>query len=1373
MPFLSVRTDARPLADTAPAGLTAVALFLGHGGQPLEVAHFRASTRPATATLHALHDARRGRRASHVVIVVTYGARNEHAAFGIAFGDEWTTSRAAIELAQLERVISAALEAPDRHTAIALLRDKLAKLSAPVPGVRNAGLFATHELEAGVPTRADFAAAAALGQRLLTARGKPLLERLGFAIEPLPGPGAILKARDTDMAVAIFLERADEIEPSSPLFDGLSPVSWALAKADQKNLDYVVITAGPIVRVYPVKPGIGTGRRGRTETFVELDLTLLAGIHAAYLPLLASADALLPGGSFAQVLESSRRYAADLGARLRERVYRDVMPALCAAFVKAQQLRRPTRERLSQTFEMALLTLFRLLFVAYAEDKELLPFNTNEGYREHSLKHMAQRLAREREAGTAYGTVDQLWTAVSQLWKAVDMGNPAWGVPPYNGGLFAAGDAASPAASAISQVSLPDTAFAPALAALLLDDTGDGHAGPVDFRALGVREFGTIYEGLLEQELSVAETDLTIDRKTQAYVPVPQGPVKKTKRGEAPAIGEPMVRSGAIYLHDKSGARKASGAYYTKDFAVEHLLARALDPALAEHLARLDALSDDRDAAARFFDFHVADIAMGSGHFLVAAVDHLERGLSGYLARRHLPGVRDELLSLRSTAISALGATWQGEPIEDTQLLRRQIARRCIHGTDLNPLAVELARLSLWIHTFVPGLPLSLLDANLLVGNALVGVGTRAEAQDLLSGGELSDLQGRQEMSLFSLTAEELLAKAREPVEKLARLAEADARQAKDARKLYAAQLAAVKPTNDLLTVLAASRIDDKLANAVRDQQVTKALAAGQGLDAELVRRAERALKGLRPLHFPTAFPQVFLRKREGFDVILGNPPWQEATIEELAFWARFEPGLRGLGQRERVARLAVLKRERAELVPLFEEEQAEAERMRAVLTTGPYPGMGTGDPDLYKAFCWRFWSLVAVDGGRVGVVLPRSAFSAKGSTEFRKRLFASAREVDITMLLNSGGWVFDEAEFRYTIGLAVLTRGLHARPRGAQVVLDGPYPSLASYRSGVMRVAERSRFDGSEIGEWNDAAALPLLPQPASVDVFLKLRRHPRLDRNVHGEWRARPYAELHATNDAGLMDLESERRPRGYWPVYTGESFDLWTPDTGKYYGWAEPATVMAELQARRVAGQRRENSPFVEFSRDWAGDQRTLPCQHARVAFRDVSRATDSRTFRAALVPPHVFLTNKAPYFLLPRGSTDDEAYLLGMLCSLPFDWYARRFIETSLNYHILNSFPVPRPRVASPLRLRVIAIASRLAVGNDPRFAAWGAAIGIVPSPSEADERQALIHELDAVVARLYGLTEAELRHVFQTFHEGWDYEAQLLDTLKQFARLEAP
>ena len=379
----------------------------------------------------------------------------------------------------------------------------------------------------------------------------------------------------------------------------------------------------------------------------------------------------------------------------------------------------PDRQALDFTYQMALTVLFRLLFVAYAEDKGLLPYRTNEDYQSRSLNQKGRRLLDIENRRTPFEAGHFMWREVQDLFDAVDKGHHAWGIPPYNGGLFDSNPDTSPVGAAIHEISLSDQQFGPILRSLLIDyESRDDIHGPVDFRSLSVREFGTIYEGLLQSELSLAQTDLGLG-KDGLYEP-------KTREKDI------VVREGEIYLHNASGKRKATGSYYTKSFAVEHLLDHALEPALTDHLAWLKELGD-RATSDDFFDFRVADIAMGSGHFLIAAIDRIEKRFSTYLAGNPIPDVTNELARLREHALGILADYGESQTFDDTQLLRRQIARRCTYGVDLNSLAVELARLSIWVHTFVPGLPLSLLDYNLVCGNSLVGIATIQEATDIFA----------------------------------------------------------------------------------------------------------------------------------------------------------------------------------------------------------------------------------------------------------------------------------------------------------------------------------------------------------------------------------------------------------------------------------------------------------------------------------------------------------------------------------------------------------------------------------------------------------------------------------------------------------------
>jgi len=1015
-------------------------LFVGKGKNAIEVVVARLPGRPCRRLLLNEWKHRRGRRAAPVLLAALYP---DGAGLCGAAGEE-PPVRTDLDAGLVERLCREALDQPDRHAALRFLAQALPSLETTLPGLNNEGLLALHELRAGVPKRRDWDAARARAASALGKRDEALLEALGFRIKRIDNLTSLLLGGERRTALAVMLRDGESPEAGNERFNSLSPVSYALKKADDENLPWVVVVQGSRLRLYATAPDAGVGRRGRTETYIECQPFLLADEQLPYLWLLYSAEALAPDGSLHGILKDSRRFAGDLAERLRERIYDHVVPGLAQGIAAARGIDRPTAEDLAHTYEMALTALFRLLFIAYAEDRDLLPYRSNDAYRRRSLKQKAQELADHVAREAPVGEGDAHWREATLLWQAVAKGNSEWGVPAYNGALFSDDPEIGAAGAALAKITLPNEIFETALRHLLVIETPEGTLGPVDFRSLGVREFGTVYEGLLESELALASMDLTLDRKG-AYAPA---------RGKQPVA----VARNEVYLHNRSGARKSSGSYYTKPFAVEHLLEGALEPALDDHFDRLSNL-DDTDAAEAFFDFRVADIAMGSGHFLIGAIDRIERRMADWLAGRPLPGVRKDLASLREAVRTELGDATRGVDIEDGQLLRRLIARRCIYGVDLNGLSVQLARLAVWIHTFVPGLPLSFLDRNLVHGNALVGVGNIDEIEK-----HFRKASG----AIFAGDPESLLGAAKQPLRRLANVNDATMDDVKEARKAAQEARCAISTTEALCDLIAAQPVsDDPRVTGFNFQNWEQRAADPETFAAAEV--AKQALKPTHALHFPIAFPEVFLRERPGFDVILGNPPWEKPKVEEHAFWARHFPGLRGLPQGEQEAEKARLRKERPDLAAALETERQEMFLVRKTLTGGAYPGMGTGDPDLYKAFCWRFWHLTAAHGGRVGIVLPRGALNAKGSMKFRQMVFDRSKRLDIVVLQNRKGWVFDDVTPQYAIGLVCIAHGVASNNA---IRLRGPFASLAEFRHGVEQPA--ACFDRKDVLDWNHLWEVP-----------------------------------------------------------------------------------------------------------------------------------------------------------------------------------------------------------------------------------------------------------------------------------------------------------
>ena len=1311
-------------------GLSPKEMFLGQGSQGLEVVVFSSESKPGTVILHKAHKERKGGRASPILVVVIHSQGASLCGTG---GDQPPIFHTK-DVTQAERLCESALTLPDRNAAIRFLADTMPSLETTLPGITNEGLLSLHELTHGTRRRSDWSSSVDKATNILGKSSSELLSALGFTCSRLDNLTELLTARDERTALAILLHANEIPEMSADRFNNVSPVSYALTKADRERLPWVVMVQGDRIRIYNTK-NIGVGRRGRTETYVECQTSLLSSDDVGLLWLLFSSDALKEGGTIESILEESKRFAADIADRLRERIYDIVVPQLAMGISKERNLLNPTKGQLSFTYRMALTVLFRLLFIAYAEDRDLLPYKNNEAYRRRSLKQKSIELAEAASNQTPISQGDHHWSETAQLWQTVFHGNIEWGVPAYDGTIFSSDEAISPDGAAIAKISVPNTFFEEALRGLLLIESDDSSYVPVDFRALSVREFGTIYEGLLASELSLAKQNLTMDKKG-IYRPVKDN-------------DSVFIEKGEVYLHDQSGARKSSGSYYTPHFAVEHLLDISLEPALDEHLERIKNL-DEADRTEQFFDFRAADIAMGSGHFLVAAIDRIERRFALWLDENPTPGITRELQRLRVAAKTQLGELADSVAIEDGQILRRMIARRCIYGVDYNPITVQLAQLSIWIHTFVPGLPLSLLDHNLVYGNSLVGVCSLDEIR-----AKFDESAG----TLFEVNADELLGQAAEPLIKLAKLSDASVTDITAGRELIEEARLKTLETKALCDLITAQPVTDdpRLRGFAFDQWE---LQREEIHNSTSLKVAGEILKPFNALHFPIAFPEVFLGRSGGFNVILGNPPWEESVVNEDKFWARHSPKFAGLAPREQGIEKDKLREERPDLVRELEKEISDARLFRKFLTTGNFPGMGTGDPDMYKAFAWRFWFLLNPTAGRLGVVMPRSALSAAGSAEFRKELMKKAGELNIVTLQNTRKWVFD-MEPRYTVALLGVSKS-HSASKG--ISFKGPFTSMASFLKG--KQVDAHRFAVEEVLNWNESASLPLLPELYSAEVFAQLRKAPWLSLDESNSWRARADAELHATSQKHLMDF-SEKCPDGFWKVYKGASFDLWNPDLGQYNAWADPNVVLPWLQEKRLrSNQGARNSVHGEFSREHVQDIETLAPLRPRIAFRDISRATDSRTVRCALVPPKTFITNTAPVVMFPRGDEKDESYLLGILSSIPLDWYARRFVETHVNYFVFNPFPIPRPERTSPLWQRVVELSGRLAC-PDERYADWAGSVGVEYGLLEPDDKQDKIYELDAVAAHLYGLSEPQLVHIFETFHQGWNYQQYLNEVLKYF------
>lgn len=1177
--------------------------------------------------------------------------------------------------------------------------EELRRLDAGgIPGVVVKDLLTRHLVQVRLPLMEQWAGLEKSVNGLSSATDwKSLLTGLGFSLERRTNRrGWLARAEGAPLLVVHPLENTAAF---ARLDDSGRPPEGTLAlDCHAEGVRYGALASGSRLRLFRAGAEAERGGAAATTSYLELDAADLRAEHRPLLGLLAP-DALKSDGLFDHLVAEGTRFGAELRNRLDEDIRGRVLPELARglgnwAIGTGRDLADPAVRR---DIENASLTwVFRALFVLYAESAGYLPID-HVGYQSTALTTLAEQAAANLDSLDPKSTT--LWDRFSVLVHALRTGDSAIGVPAYNGALFSA-DSLSGAA-VLEAASVTNDVFGRALAALGRDSaTGLG----VDYSSLEIGHLGHVYEGLLSLHVAVADTDLAL---------YPTGEKKALRYEVAKKSEDVVVASGELFWQTHTGGRKAGGVYYTPDLLVEHLVRRTVLPSLEVHLelVRDLAATDPAAAAVELFRFRVLDPACGSAHFLVSALHRTAERIDRFLAETPLPGVRDELEALRGAA-----ATTHGARIEHADLLHRLVLKRCIYGVDVSPMGAEVARLSLWLAAFVPGLSLAYLGHTVQVGDALVGVA------------DPSVLQGESPLGMRPLYADQVDDAIAAGAKAAMELGAVTDRTPDDVGRSMAADLRLRLAGEGIRQLFDAWTAGPLGVPAARVLVATDPLSVIDGSLA-VPDDARRVTEELRVLHWPLAYPEVFTGERPGFDVIVGNPPWEEVTVEELAFYARYSPRLRGLSAGPRTEALAALQAARPELADEFRREQDRVALLKRFL--GPAGGYvrTAGDPDLYKYFCMRYRVLLR-SGGRIGVVLPRSAFMAAGSRGFREWLFDTNCVERIDFLLNNRLWMFD-THGQYTVALLVA---------GAWTPAGDHLTDVAGVADSATTFATQSSTAGvpTPRSAMGSAAEVPLVPSIEAAHLLSTMRRHQPFAHGG-GRWRCFPTREFDETDDKKLWEGATEG-----WALWKGESIDQHDPH-GRESRWCPPTEAAMKKALKPRPGM---DSPLAKTV---ALSQRKIALHSEvgkiRLGFRDVTNRTNSRSVLASLIPAETFLLNSIRYLVFVEGGYRERAACCAIMNSLPFDWQARRFIETHVSYFILELLTVPAFSDAAYEEL--VSLGALLSC-PDERFAEVAESCGIVPRTLPDDERIALRARVDAVVAHAFGLIPADLQILFDDF-----------------------
>jgi hypothetical protein len=1015
---------------------------------------------------------------------------------------------------------------------------------------------------------------------------------------------------------------------------------------------------------------------------------------------------------------------------------------------------RALREALSEgrlsdqdLYRQLLRVAYRLVFLFVVEDRDLLhaPDATGEAktlYRDH---YSTARL-RERARGHAGGHHPDGWDQLLVLFDGLggEKGVPALGLPSLAGGLF---EGAS--TSDLDGTKMANRHLVSAVRSLGFTQR-EGLLHRVDYQHLGSEELGSIYESLLALHPAIDLTTRTFTLATGA-----------------------------------GSERRSTGAYYTPSSLISQLLDDALDPVVAQAISG----KDRADAEMAVLGLSVCDPACGSAHFLVAAAHRLAKRLA----------------TIR---------TGDPEPSpSDAQQALRDVVGRCIYGVDMNPMAVELAKVSLWLECHVPGQPLTFLDHHIRCGNSLLGLrhpelmswdpnapggasgGIPDDAFAVLKGDDSGAVSAAKRSNLQRRDRggrQESLSFTSSPIDEL----EDVSKKAGHLRVMPDASLEALEAKRDAWIALELSESLARLrlaadawcasftcakttATMKRPQHpwdVFYAAIQGQNLAADnaAVEVVNNEAQRLNFFHWFVSFPDI--HKTGGFDVMLGNPPWEVLEMSEKEWFAISAPDIAQAKNASERKKLIAALYEQTEGTPdralaaAWDKAVRDQEAARNLIkSSGRYPLTSRGRLNLYGLFADVFKAGINNDG-RSGFICPAGLATGATYSAFFGELVITQTLVALYSFENEEK-IFPDVHNETKFAIVVVTG---RNQRVSSIIFTGYVRQAAD----IHDPGRRYKLTGEDIEAINpNTLTAPLFRRSRDADVTAAIhRRVPVLVREgspPENPWGISFMQMFNMASDSGLFVSRTEASKAGgrlvgsqfvmsdgsrLVPLYEGKMIWHYDHRYGTYGGQTQKQANKGVLPHVEDEGHADPN--FSILHRYWVPEslvEQALIDRWSRpwmIGFRDVGPS--ERTMVTTVFPSSA-AGDTIPQIFTDRP-TEEAAYLYAGLASLVAD-YAIRQKSNRMNFFVVKQAPIPPPPGTENLtpwggeeilRFVVPRVVELSYTAFDLQGFADECQMSGPPFRWEPDRRATIQAELDALFFHLYGLDWDDAEWVLDSF-----------------------
>jgi hypothetical protein len=1039
---------------------------------------------------------------------------------------------------------------------------------------------------------------------------------------------------------------------------------------------------------------------------------------------------------------------------------------------------------LADIYQNSVTFTFRLLFIAYFEDKfEATLFKENYFYKKFSLHQLVRHLEDTNEfPPEKYNG----WGKLKDLFKILDEGREDDDIPLLNGGLFAQEKAPLLSKNRI----LTNYELSSLLKNLLeikVDQKNKTSFLQRDFKTLSITHLGNIYEGLLEfdfkEVISEAQYYITYQEKGKEvdaqldnydYNHIKNDTTKKITQTKTYSKGE-------IYFSNSSNSRKSTASYYTPTSFTEFMAKNALKEALANE--------------PQILNLRILDNACGSGHFLLEILNQITEISYQNIENQENISIQNlkETLETEKIAISKNIKKYLGEDaqIDELVLLKRLLLKKIIFGVDLNPFAVELTRLSLWLDTFILGTPLSFIEHHIKQGNALIG----ADFDEILK-----NLKG----DVIGETVKTKLEDTIHQLKDLSDLKDTTQEEVLQSKQIYKDLQKPLKTLNRVLNLYTYQQfVPFEYPNKEQKQQKDSVLinikTAFDQLqndileekNTEMIAEIDKIAKKYLFFNYEIEFAEVFQENensQKGFHIIIGNPPWDKTKFDDKDFFPQYRSSYRTMKQSEKEAvRQNVL--EYPQVKQQYENQQDSIEKTNEYYKiTYPY-NAGAGDNNLFRFFIEKNLSLLSPQGS-LTYLTPSAWIYEDGSKKLRKHILQKY-QLRFFFQFENREKIFERVDSRYKFAAFQIKKPNPALTLLAEKAIEDTKDFIPVR---FMQTDARILKTDEHILEYAVADIALLSPEHLSL-MEVKTNQDLEILRKIYAKFP--PIStdfidfrnELHATND---KDLFIENKATGLLPLYEGKMIHQYNSNYAEPQYWVNELALQKRLESVEIS--RLVDDIFGQIEIDFKANHKNLGKQKTvlaylglvhesdlvpflvfdtsftRLMFRGISRNTDERTMISGLMPANctyqhsMFGHSPKNYILENKKVVTKEIPLERILFvnaifnSLIADYVWRFVVDINMSKTYLMRLPLPQP---TDLELKENEVYRKIIKNsfllnwhhskksNNPTgFDKNAKELDISEEnlPKTEKSYNLLRLENDKLIAELYGISKQEMEHI---------------------------